>query len=110
MTLDDLAAYGANVTEGVARCVGMEAFYLKLVESVKTDPSFEALRTAIADNRLDDAFEASHALKGVLANLSITPILEPVEEICELLRARTEMDYSELMGKINSEYERFLAL
>ena len=46
------------------------------------------------------AFEAAHALKGVLGNLSLTPLYEPVQEITELLRNRTEMDYTPLLETI----------
>ena len=110
MTLQELEAYGANVQEGLGRCMGMEAFYLKLVETIKTEAGFDNLRNAIEANDLDAAFEAAHALKGVLSNLALTPMQEPVMEITELLRARTEMDYSELLGQILGEWERFKAL
>ena len=110
MTLQELEAYGANVQEGLGRCMGMEAFYLKLVETIKTEAGFDNLKNAIEANDLDAAFEAAHALKGVLSNLALTPMQEPVMEITELLRARTEMDYSELLGQILDEWERFKAL
>ena len=42
--------------------------------------------------------------------LPLPPMQEPVMEITELLRARTEMDYSELLGQILGEWERFKAL
>ena len=110
MTLDDLIAYGANVEEGLGRCMNNEAFYLRLVETVKDEKSFDALPQAIADGDLQAAFEAAHGLKGVLGNLAITPLFQPVIEITELLRARTEMDYSELLDTIAQERERFNAL
>ena len=110
MTLDDLVAFGANVEEGLARCMGMEDFYLRLVETIKTEKGFGELRDAIEAGDLDAAFAASHALKGVLANLSLTPLLEPVSEMCELLRARTEMDYAPLMAQVMERYEAFCAL
>ena len=110
MTLQELETYGANVQEGLGRCMGMEAFYLKLVETIKTEAGFDNLKNAIEANDLDAAFEAAHALKGVLSNLALTPMQEPVMEITELLRARTEMDYSELLGQILGEWERFKAL
>ena len=110
MTLDDLRAYGANVEEGLGRCMGMESLYLRLAESVKTDEKFAALTDALHANDLDAAFEAAHALKGVLANLAITPLQQPIEEITELLRARTAMDYTDLLGRIVAERERFCAL
>ena len=31
LTLDALRQYGANVTEGLSRCMNNEAFYLRLV-------------------------------------------------------------------------------
>ena len=110
MTLDELAAYGANVEEGLSRCMGNEDFYLRLVGMAKSEGGFDQLEQALAENNLRAAFEAAHSLKGVLANLALTPLFEPVSEITELLRAETPMDYSELLEKINTEKERFFAL
>lgn len=110
MTLDDLIAYGANVSEGLGRCMNNEGFYLRLVETVKNEEGFGKLDEAVRAGRLKEGFEYAHALKGVLANLAITPLLEPVSEITELLRSETQTDYTELLDKISSEWERFLAL
>ncbi len=110
MTLDDLIAYGANVEEGLGRCMGNEGFYLRLVESVKQEKNFQALFDAVAAGDMEAGFRAAHALKGVLGNLAITPLYEPIVEITELLRAKTEMDYTEIMGNITSAYEAFCAL
>ena len=43
MTLDDLKAYGANVEEGLGRCMNNEGFYLRLVEMAKNEPGFDQL-------------------------------------------------------------------
>ena len=105
LTIDKLKEYGANIEEGLERCMGNEAFYLKMVGMMIADNSIDKLKDALAENNLDTAFEASHALKGVAANLSLTPLTEPAVEITELLRTRTEMDYSELLGKILEQKE-----
>ena len=110
MDIQDLAAYGANVEEGLGRCMGNEAFYLRLVDKVKDDAHFGELSAALAENRLDDAFDAAHSLKGSLGNLAITPIYVPICEITEFLRARTEMDYAPLMQRILGEKEKLCAL
>ncbi|MDO4399901.1 MAG: Hpt domain-containing protein [Coriobacteriia bacterium] len=110
MTLDDLRAYGANVDDGLARCMNNEGFYLRLVGMVADEKGFGALEQALAAGDLKAGFEAAHALKGVLGNLSLTPLFEPVNEITELLRAETQMDYTELLAKIKAEKERFDAL
>ena len=110
MNVQDLAAYGANVEEGLGRCMGNEQFYLRLVDTVREDATFDALAEALGDGRLSDAFEAAHALKGSLGNLAITPLYEPVCELTELLRAETDMDYSGLLATIQQEHEKLCAL
>ena len=110
MTLDDLIAFGANVDEGLQRCMNNEAFYLRLVESVKNEANFGALQAAVDAGDLDAGFEAAHALKGVLANLSITPLYEPASELCELLRAKEDADYPALAAALMAKFEEFKAL
>ena len=110
MTLDDLIAYGANVEEGLGRCMGNEEFYLRLVGSLKEEKSFDTLKAALDAGDLKAAFESAHALKGVLGNLSITPLYEPLSEITEYLRAETDMDYAPLIEHIMAERDKFCAL
>lgn len=110
MTLDDLIAYGANVDEGLARCMNNEEFYLRLVGTVQSETGFDTLKQAIDAGQLQEAFEAAHALKGLLGNLSLTPLYEPVVEITELLRAQTQMDYTALMDQITDQWNKFRAL
>lgn len=110
MTLDDLIAYGANVEEGMSRCMNNESFYLKLVESIKQERGFDELEQAVADGRLKDAFEIAHALKGVLGNLSLTPLYDPMCEITERLRDQGEADCTELLDNITLQRERLAAL
>lgn len=103
--LEDLRSYGANVEEGLNRCVNNEGFYLKMINKAVEDNSFEELYSAVNSKDLEKAFEIAHALKGVLANLALTPICEPVSEIVELLRKRTDTDYSEYLERIRAKRE-----
>ena len=50
---DALRAWGANVDEGMERCLNNEAFYLKLVQKSMQDPSFERLAEAVSAGDLD---------------------------------------------------------
>ncbi len=110
LTLDALRAYGADVDDGLRRCMNMEPFYLKLVNSLKGDPKVDHMKAAIAQKDYDAAFEDAHSLKGVYSNLSLTPLLRPVMEITELLRARTDTDYSALLNEITIQKEKLDAL
>ena len=100
MTVDELKIYGANTEEGLRRCLNNESFYLRLVRMIPRDPNFEKLYGALDQGDLAAAFDAAHALKGSTGNLALTPIFAPISEITELLRARTETDYSALIDQI----------
>ena len=100
LTVEALRAFGADTEDGLNRCMGNEGFYLKLVGSVLEDKNFEVLAESIARQDLDSAFDAAHSLKGVLGNLALTPIFQPVCNITEFLRAKADMDYAPLLREI----------
>ncbi|MBR0399690.1 MAG: hypothetical protein IJH95_02580 [Mogibacterium sp.] len=43
LTTEGLKGLGANVDEGLNRCMNNEEFYLKMAEMALADPSFELL-------------------------------------------------------------------
>ena len=55
MTIDELKAYGANITEGLQRCMNNESFYFRLVKMIPGDPNFQKLNDAMEDGDLDAA-------------------------------------------------------
>ncbi len=110
LTIDALKELGVNTQEGLTRCMNNEAFYLRLVGMGLKDGGFEKLEGAVSEGNLDAAFEAAHALKGVLGNLALTPIYGPVSEMTELLRARTQTDYAPFIEKIRDERAKLLSL
>ena len=110
MTIDMLNAYGADTKDGLQRCLNNEDFYLRMVRMIPGDANFQKLYDAIDARDLDSAFEAAHALKGSSGNLGLTPIFAPVSEITELLRARTDTDYSELVAQIRKGRDELSAM
>ncbi len=106
VTIDILNEFGADTKEGLARCLDDEEFYLELIPEALDRGRYEDIERLLQEKNLAAAFEAAHALKGVVGNLALTPIYEPVSEMTELLRAGTDTDYSELIKKILSERDR----
>lgn len=100
ITIEKLIEFGADTKSGLERCVNNEALYLRLVNMVPGNPSFDKLDEAIRNKDLDAAFSNAHSLKGILANLSITSLLNPVLEITEALREKKDIDYSSLVKEI----------
>ena len=111
LTIDTLKRFGADTDDGLSRCLGNEDFYFKLIGKVVEDKNFACLEESIAAGDLDKAFDAAHSLKGVLGNLALTPIFNPVCELVELLRGKKEMvDTGTLVETILSEREKLCKL
>lgn len=110
LTIEKLRAFGADVDEALNRCMNNEAFYLRLVDKAMRDPAFDRLNEAVNAGDLDRAFEIAHALKGVMGNLSLTPLTKPIVEITELLRARTPSDYTPYLAEIQSRKNELMEL
>lgn len=108
ITIESLNAFGANTEEGLARCMGNEALYLKLVGVMLADKNFDKLRSAIEAENLDEAFEAAHALKGALGNLALTPLYEKAASLTEFLRNRAEADYGGLVSDLLASRDSLL--
>lgn len=106
ITLDNLRDYGADVDEGVKRCLDDDEFYLDLVKSTIPDERLDELEQLIAAKDFDKAFEVAHALKGMYGNISIIPVYEPVCEITEFLRDKKDTDYAPLLEKAKAEKKR----
>ncbi len=110
LSIDALKELGANTDEGLKRCMNNEAFYLRMVDMGLRDTGFDTLQSALEAGDLDKAFEAAHALKGVMGNLSLTSIAAPMSELTELLRARKEIDYTPYLTPILELKEKYVAL
>lgn len=110
ITLEALKSFGADTEKGLAMCMGNEALYLRLVGSVPAESKFEALSDAIGKGNLDEAFDAAHAIKGVLGNLALTPLYDKASEITELLRSRTDTDYSGLLSEFLAQRDKLAEL
>ncbi|MBR6028593.1 MAG: Hpt domain-containing protein [Clostridia bacterium] len=103
LSVQALKDWGANTQEGITRCMGNEAFYLRMVGMIKNDTHLEQMEEAAARHDLAAGFEAAHALKGVLANLALTPALTPAAQLTEMFRAREDADYQPLLRELRTQ-------
>lgn len=110
LTIDKLSQFGANTEEGLTRCMNMTEFYLKMVTKAAAGAHLEDLEAALDAKDLTRAFELAHAQKGVFANLSLTPLLEPIGKMTELLRVGTDTDYTPYLTEAKAQLEKLEAL
>ena len=110
LTLKELEDFGVKTKEGLTRCMNNEAFYFKMIKMGLSNEYFDKLSATLAAGDLAESFEAAHALKGVMGNLALAPLYDPLAELTELLRAHKEADYVTLYEPIKEARDKLLAL
>ncbi|WP_295092771.1 Hpt domain-containing protein [Ruminococcus sp.] len=110
ITIEKLRDFGADVDDGLARCLEREDFYIMLVRKTIEDKRISLLEQQLKKGELTGAFDTAHELKGMYSNLALTPLTKPVTEMTELLRSRTDTDYTDLVNELKNKFERLCAL
>ena len=82
----NLKKWGCDVDGAMERFLEDEELYLSCLEMVLLDSNFEKLEIALKEEKIEAAFDAAHTLKGVFANLGLTPMLCLAEQMVEPLR------------------------
>jgi len=110
LTLDKLTEFGVDTKEGLTRCMNNEGFYFKMIDLGLSNEYFDTLEDALQQGKLEEAFEAAHALKGVIGNLALAPIYTPLAEMTEMLRAKKDADYVTMYRPIKEMRDKMLAI
>lgn len=84
----------------------VEKFALAFLE----DGSFSSLRKAMEEENYKEAFRCAHTLKGVCLNLGFTGLYEVSDEMTEALRGESRPADDTLFEKVQTEYNRTVAL
>lgn len=85
--MEKLRAWGCDVEGALERFIGDEEFYISCLKMTTEDLGFEELGEALREGDAEKAFDSAHTLKGVLANVGLTPMFEVIVRIVEPLRA-----------------------
>ena len=87
--LDELRTMHCDIDGAMGRFLNNEEFYTRCLQKMLQDPSFAALGEALKKQETETAFHHAHTLKGVIANMGITPLYNLVVQIVEPLREGT---------------------
>lgn len=101
-----LAAYGVDVAETMDRFVGDEELYVSCLHLFFDDENFTALRKALDEKAYGQVFDCAHSLKGVTANLGLTPLFHAICELVESLRNQIYSHVEEQYQAIMEERDR----
>ena len=102
--LDALAAAGIDTADALERLMGSEALLQRFLRRFLEDTSLDALRAAVAAGDWAAALKASHTLKGMCGNLSMTALYGLFTRQVDLLRAGDNAGAAALMPDIEAAY------
>ena len=101
--------FGIDAKEGLKRCMNNKAFFSKMLAMALKNPSFDKLESVLAAKSYEEAFELCHALKGVVGNLALDKIYNPISEMTEQLRRKEDLDYVSLYAPIKELRDKLVA-
>lgn len=101
------AAMGGDYAEVVSRLRTDERI-AKFLRRVPSDPNYQILCDAIASGNVEEAFRASHTIKGYCLNLSLSTLLDSACAITEALRGKTAIgaEVVPLFETLKRDYEK----
>lgn len=97
-----LSDWGCETTDTMERMGDDEDFYIECLKEIPGDVCFQQLKQEIENHNTKKAFDVAHTLKGMLANMGLTPMYVKVSEIVEPLRGGNSEN---LMGKFDELME-----
>lgn len=99
---------GVNLEETLERFIDNEDLYFRCLNKFLDDKNYAEMIRCIEAKDAEGAFEASHALKGVSANLGLDKLYSQVKIIVEVFRGGN-LDYDENnLQQIKNYYEEVI--
>ncbi len=99
-----LAEAGMDVDDLLKRLMGNGKLIRVFVEKFLADTNYEKLTAAIAQRSWSEAESASHTLKGMCGNLSLTTLYPLFTEQVQYLRAEDTTKAAAMMPTITAAY------
>lgn len=91
--------------EGVMGRLGSERLVRKYLNKMVEDKNFAVLKEAVASGTYQDAFMASHTIKGICMNLNLKPLAESSDLLTEELRSDPDpAKVEELFAQVEKDY------
>ena len=101
-----LIAADIDVDSALARFMNNEALFERFLGKFPADDNYGKLTAAIASGDRDTALTASHTLKGVSGNLSLTALYDLTDRQVKAMRADDWDAACAMMGEITAAYEK----
>ena len=101
-----LRAAGVDVENALGRFMNNEALMERFMKRFLQDANFERLKAEIKNGNRQGAYEASHTLKGVCGNLSMTELYRLFGRQVEAFKGDRWDEAAGMLDEIETEYQR----
>lgn len=108
--LQKLKNWGCDVEGAMNRLLDDTSLYQQCLIAVCGDPAFGELGKALEAEDSKAGFDAAHTLKGVLANLGLTPMYDTTVCMVEPLRAGNSKGLQPFYEKLLEQNEHLKSL
>lgn len=96
---------GIDISEALGRFMGNENMLERFLDKFLKDPNYEKLVAALEADDPEAALAASHTLKGVCGNLSMTKLFDLLTEQVKKFRSGDFCGAKEMMPEITRAYD-----
>ena len=101
-----LTGAGVDLEQALERMMGSEALLERLFVKFLEDKNYETLAEALASGDSETAKRASHTLKGMCGNLSMTELYRLFTDQVETIRTGDMQRAREMMEEIDTAYAK----
>lgn len=108
MDKEKLKEVGIDIDSTLQRFMGNEALMEKFLLRFEEDKAYADLVEAVATQDAEKAVTASHTLKGVSGNLSMTELYALTTEQVRLLREEKIQEAFDMMPQIQAVYKKLV--
>lgn len=108
--LDKLSANGVDVSGTMERFMNNEDLYKRILKKFTSDTSFADAVRAKEEGNDEETQMHIHTLKGVSANLGLTPIFAITDEMMQHFRSGAPQAAYDLFGPLEEKYQQLMHL
>ncbi len=106
---DKLIDAGVDIEDLRKRLMGNDSLIPIFIKKFSDDTNFSSLKEAFAEKDMKKAEMASHTLKGMCGNLSLTKLFVLFTEQVNLIRSNDYDKAENMMSEITDTYENAIA-
>lgn len=97
--MEELKDLGVDIDGGLKRFMNNSSLYERMLKKLVSTVNGLEVMPSLKAGDIDKAIENAHTLKGVMGNLSVTPLYEAYTKIVDLLRKNNSEEAEEILEK-----------